>query len=479
MSAEFDFEREGQMACSLTLTCAGCGMPVDKQKLASNTQWLQDALKENSGDPDLDCLSSLLDAQNEGHSADPPKVVQAKDSVSAAVEMQRLVGLKQAVFNLLQDNEKYVESLEKALFATKKVGQDLDEMELCLEHADIAEDEDEITDILPLQAERVRLPMYPNIYQQTPLLASQSEEVEQLRLLVCTFPWSNDEAARLKNALLKQCLRIATLQLAHSTSCPEDLLEVSEKMTEDELCKISSSANTLEKGLIDWSDIADRVGGTHTAEECRTRWLMVDRPGIQKTEWTLEEIDKLKGILQKHIKQSKDGVIRNWEIVAQELDSARLGIDCFMKSQQEDLVPAFTFSSARAWSKVPVSDKEREVAINLHSIWNDEAIVAARLGTGRPREQIANHFEANKPVKKFKWSGRADNALVVYVAKECKLKRSQLLAQLDSLSKIDFSKDYRLRPPNSSARAVERRWNHIKAEHKKGSSTLLNGKKAS
>jgi hypothetical protein len=461
------------------------------EQLSLDTQWLQDALEQVQGDADLEGLSLLLapgagaleeKRQDPALCADPFSTM-ASSSVSAATEIQRLISLKKSVYDLLQDSESYIESLEKALQATRRAKEDLDAMDLCLQRADAAEQEDQIAGILPLQYKRVRLPLYPSIYQQVPLLAAQLEEVEQLRLQLCTFPWSSDETAKLNKAVINQCLRLSAMQFAATSSCPDDMLEVVESMTEEQLAKVSLPSERHPEEGIDWSDVADHVGGTHTGEECRSRWLMVDRPGLKQGVWTKEETSRLEGILQELISQSKDGIICDWEAVAQRLNTGRLGIDCLMQSQQEDLVPIYAASSARHWSKVPMSDKEKEVAATLRSIWTDDALIATRLGTGRPADQIVAKVrkgrmsKAKKPGKKYTWSEAADHALVVHIARECKLKRSHLFAHLDSHSPINFEKKYLRRPARVSARDIEDRWEHIKAEYRAGNKSIAHHKR--
>lgn len=469
----------------------------DDDDFPSDTQWLPEALKQVSGDAGLEDLYRLLlaengsDEQRQGHAlyAEPLSST-ASSGVTAATEMQWLITLKTTVHDLLQSSESYIESLRKALQSTRRTGQDLDAMQLCLQRADAAEQEDEAVNVLPLQHEWAHLPLYPRIYEQVPLLSAQSEEVEQLRLRLCTFPWSSDEAARLKEAVINQCLRLSVMQLADvSSHCPDDLLDVVERMAEEQLAAFSLPSDRQPDEEIDWVDVADHVGGTHTAEECRTRWMMVDRPGLNRHEWSAEETSRLEEILKECISQCESGIVCDWEAVAQELDTGRLGIDCFMKSQQEDLVPVYAASGAQAWSKVPLSEKEREVANALHSIWIDDTLVAARLGTGRPAVQIAAETrrtkaskigksgKAEKVSKMYKWSERADHALVVYVARECKLKRSHLFAQLDSHGPIDFGKNYLRRPAKVNAKEVEDRWEHIKAEYRAGNTSLARSNK--
>lgn len=437
-------------------------------------------LEQNLADEDLDYLSALLgsrsDLDNLLEADDDSQSITEDDSTGMSSEMasthiRQLVTFKKTVYDLLQDNESYIDSLEKAIYASKKAGQDLDAMEECLKRAELAEREDETFDILSVHAEMVELSLYPEIHRRIPLLASQSSEIDQLRLLVGNYSWSSDEVIKLKRCVLNQCLRIGTLRLAESDDCPENLLDIAAKWSEEELSQVSLPfADGLDEDII-WRDVSIQIGSTHTAEECRTRWLMVDRPGLKQEKWTEEETNQLKEIINQEL---KDGVIHDWQAVAKKVNTGRLAIECFSQSQQMDLIPLYASYSAQAWSKEPLSRDEQDDLQQLSSIWDNQSIIAARLTSSRPRDQVPiSLMPSTKPIRTVRWSGRADNALIVHVAKECRMKRSKMFENIDSLGPINFANEYRRRPIGASARMVKARWNLIKSEYKRDPSKYL------
>jgi len=67
-----------------------------------------------------------------------------------------------------------------------------------------------------------------------------------------------------------------------------------------------------EENQVNWKKVADSVG-THSSEDCRTRWLMHDRPGLNSDEWSHEEQDRLKEIVGGlwEVKNGEDGEDRD------------------------------------------------------------------------------------------------------------------------------------------------------------------------
>lgn len=433
-------------------------------------------------DENLDYLAILLGTRSDiekplkAHGESPPSSSQHSNTdlhnQNSSARIQQLVSLKKSVYYLLQENKACIDSLEMAIQASKCAEHDLDVMEEFLKRAHSAEQEDEENiDILPLQAELVELPLFPEI-RRIPLLASQASEIEHLRLLVGNFSWSNHEITKLKRSVLNQCLRLATLRLADSDDCPDDLLDVAAaKWSAEELSLLSLPLTDGQDEEIDWKDTSTQVGSTHTPEECRTRWLMVDRPGLRQEAWSKEESKQLKDIIDKEL---KDGIIHDWQTVAKKLNSGRLAIDCFSQCQQMDMIPLYASYSAQAWKKVPLSREEQDNLQHLSTIWDNPGIIAARLASCRPRDQVSiSLIPSKRPIREIKWSGRADNALIVHVAKECRLKRSKMFENIDLLGPINFAKEYHRRPTGASATMIEKRWNHIKLEFKKDPSKYL------
>lgn len=440
----------------------------------------QHAALGSSGERPADTLSFLFAPATCSHTAAQASavgedarqsigVITATEGIDALEEMQRLMGLKGALADLMVENDEYVDSLQGALRAIRRVADDLDRMDECLVQARKADRQDSVADVLPVHVEHVSLPLFPQIYKQVPLLASQSGEIERLRLAVCNFPWLEEESGRLKRAVLEQCLRLATLRLATSSDCPPDLLDAAAaRWTEEELSALSLPAENDDSDGVDWMLVAQQVGGTHVADDCCTRWLMVDRPGLRQNKWTDEEKARLAKILDKHVAHSDDGIIRDWEAVSREHGTGRLAIDCLMTSQQNDMVPMYAATSAHAWEGTPLSDKESKVLDQLHRIWNHHhAIIAERLGSSRP-EHLVPRAPKRQRTKRIEWSAAADDALVVHVSKQCRTKRKKALERDDLAGPtIDFGKPFPRRPEGASAEVVERRWKKIKAEHQR------------
>ncbi|KAG0309453.1 Myb-like DNA-binding domain protein [Dissophora globulifera] len=92
------------------------------------------------------------------------------------------------------------------------------------------------------------------------------------------------------------------------------------------LAKVPDIQMMLNTKGLDWRRISQRHASveTRTPTECFIQWTGKDHPGINKAEWSNEEIYKLEELAEKYNE-------RNWVQVALELDTNRTGAQCFQK----------------------------------------------------------------------------------------------------------------------------------------------------
>jgi hypothetical protein len=73
-----------------------------------------------------------------------------------------------------------------------------------------------------------------------------------------------------------------------------------------------------EETSVDWKDIGERM--QRTEEDCRTRWMQQDRPGLRiKEKWTAQEMEKLFQVTSA-LREEEGGAALNWDVVASRLD---------------------------------------------------------------------------------------------------------------------------------------------------------------
>ncbi|KAF8924231.1 hypothetical protein EDD21DRAFT_366344 [Dissophora ornata] len=124
------------------------------------------------------------------------------------------------------------------------------------------------------------------------------------------------------------------------------------------------------KGL-DWTRISQRFVDTRTPTECFIQWTGKDHPGINKSEWSSEELTKLDELAKKYKE-------RNWVQAALDLDTNRTAAQCFRKynskagkrvskeswTKEEDnaLIEAVRLMGERNWQQISYCFENRTAA---------------------------------------------------------------------------------------------------------------------
>ncbi|KRZ50688.1 snRNA-activating protein complex subunit 4 [Trichinella nativa] len=119
-----------------------------------------------------------------------------------------------------------------------------------------------------------------------------------------------------------------TMEEMHSLWCELELLD-------QELAKIDDS--TVEQHLgniaflndLDWTEVSQSVSlkQNRSAAECRQAWLNQFAFWINRSEWTVEEVEKLTALAEQY-----EG--KNWNHIAAELQTNRTGFACLQKYQE-------------------------------------------------------------------------------------------------------------------------------------------------
>lgn len=195
------------------------------------------------------------------------------------------------------------------------------------------------------------LPLFPGLEDVTTVAA----EVTDLKALLLNSIWNRSDDRCLEEAVLNQCRRLAAYEFKADRSC-RDPLALAAQMSNEELALLSmpkymqlvQSRDTAgevsadesdaeepragvlsrKKGIaekVDWEEVslslsAAPTANAHTAEACRTRWLMVARPGINDDPWTEEEIDRLKRAVQEELDSLGDDDRLDWSSVAETME---------------------------------------------------------------------------------------------------------------------------------------------------------------
>ncbi|NWX96864.1 SNPC4 protein, partial [Nothoprocta ornata] len=138
----------------------------------------------------------------------------------------------------------------------------------------------------------------------------------------------------------------------------------------------------------DWDKISNiHFDGHRNSEELRKFWQNWEHPSINKTEWSEEEIEKLKEIAANHN-------YLHWETIAQELGTNRTAFQCLQKYQayNKDL-------KRKEWTK----EEDRMLA---------DLIQEMRVGSHIPYKKIAYYMEGRDSTQLiYRWTKSVDPSL--------------------------------------------------------------------
>lgn len=198
--------------------------------------------------------------------------------------------------------------------------------------------------------ERAVLPLLPS--------ASRDGELQELRSLVAGSPWTKADDHELSRIVLAECMRKAAYERRDEQTRkrePSKALAQVQQMTAEELAVFSlpDSGTSL-----DWDSIASQMPTpSHTGAACRTRWLMLLRPGLQLQPWESDELARLKSAVN-----SQD--IINWHRVAEAVGGHRLPVQCLRAYRQHLDTP----QPARAMRPSERAPEDEEL-LHQASLW--------------------------------------------------------------------------------------------------------------
>jgi hypothetical protein len=161
-------------------------------------------------------------------------------------------------------------------------------------------------------------------------------------------------------------------------SLVEEIFDSSAPWGEEEgayLCEIVPGGVSYQS--LNWDEIAKQFNGrdpsqggksrvTRSADDCRLAWKNLWGPHVYKGQWTKEEDEKLRNLVQLNSE-------RNWEGTASGLGTGRTAYQC-LERYQRHLSPALTF---QPWK--PQEDEALLHAIEVHGMknWTFVATVGA------------------------------------------------------------------------------------------------------
>lgn len=334
--------------------------------------------------------------------------------------MARLLELRRHLNEASRLNIEMQKATAEAVKHTRQAKEELEELRHSLAYATEMEAADQGTQVLHYAATPA-LPFYADLLSAVPFLGRQHEELVEFRRLTSSNPWLKRESERLKQVVLNACKRAASIRLLREGHA--DPFGKVETMGEEELALYSlpraeeDEDDGDEDEEVNWGDVGLKL--ERSGEDCRTRWLMVDRPGLRNGEaWEEDEIIELYSIVETDRVSSAP---LDWESIADRLGTGRLGIECLMTYARGETNPANR--------GVDYTLEEDLELVRLTRIWGHWwALIGERIGTARPIQNYQAHHHTNlRPghTKTKRWNEKMDQQLYAVVEKE--------LAQLPEL----------------------------------------------
>lgn len=412
--------------------------------------------------------TQFLDAALEQLSRDTESLLKSSRCSVPAIdkidgEIRDLLDMRDNVAEIICANDEYTKSIRETLRLSRDAMTEVVNLREMLVRADVLHKEDQRGDMIPLHARKVQLPLFPPIYSDIALLVRQGREIEQLRAVAGKFPWTPPELKRLRVVVVKECKRVMTLDLA-AHSADRGILARVASMSEDELSLVSMPEHGGDDA-VDWDLVADEVGGAHTANECRTRWLMIERPGINKALWSEDELRVLSEAVSRGLAH---GPVK-WAAIANTIGNGRLAVDCFSACQQHEMIPACAALSIRAWTSFPFTAKEIAAIESLDATWdNHHSILLERIANGRPKVSIMSRvarMRLGQDAQPEVWHSKADDSLLCWVVKKLHRKRLTVMENPQLADPLDFAEAFRGRPRGATAEQVKTRWLYLVGDY--------------
>ncbi|CAO1622260.1 unnamed protein product [Parajaminaea phylloscopi] len=275
------------------------------------------------------------------------------------------------------------------------------------------------------------------------------EELLGLRSLLTTSAWTKGDEVELSRLVLAECMRMAAYHLRQQRSRTNNaLIEVTNM---SDLVLASYSLPWEDSGSqFDWHSVASQLSSTsHTASDCRTRWLSCLRPGLNHQPWSQEELTRLKAIVEGDPSSrllgiaSKESAAIDWHCVAYEVGTGRQSLQCLRTYQQHFEGPC----SARP-KAVTANERQAEDEELLHqaSLWGlNWAMLSEKLR--RPTSSIKKRYQVALDVQltRGKWKEDEMRRLGAAIADQL---------QPQSFGSSDNQRGRRARQPSSKSRCT-------------------------
>ncbi|KAK2960184.1 putative snRNA-activating protein complex subunit 4 [Blattamonas nauphoetae] len=238
---------------------------------------------------------------------------------------------------------------------------------------------------------------------------NRSKTHPQIPLQFRIKKWTDTEKHTLRIAIRQQNRdylkreALAKYQASAKTDEDKERYETTKKSIDS--MDIRELDQTVEQ--IDWDQVAKQQVMSRSAHECRIRWMNVDAPWINHSEWTKDEDRFLLQLAQQH--QGYD-----WHIIAEQMAQQR-GIhrtptQCFIRYQRH-LNSNLTKSK---WTDE--EDQILQQAVKLYGLKNWGQV--ANCLEGRTGQQCLHRYQKtlDPDIKKGKWDWEEDRRLQLAVA---------------------------------------------------------------
>lgn len=383
-------------------------------------------------------------------------------------ELEQLLEIRKEIGILLGTNEKYSNQLKSAISQVRVTIEETAKLKEYLDRADGLSQHLSRCASIPLHSEAVKLPLFPDIYQEIPRIAYHAKQVDDLRISLSNFEWSDKDVESLKEIVLRQCKKIEAIRLSESGST-KDIFDAISKTAPDDLLRHSIPSSNEES--LDWTLVARQLGETHTPEDCRTRWLMKERPGVNQKDWTQDELALLRKSLLRY--EGEEGEEINWESISHDVGSGRLAIDCFRASQKN----GFLDDDNQQEESLTVQDEEQIRA--LVEIWGSRSgMIREHLQRPVSRSAMDAYIAQLKSEKApDTWLFESDVELVRHLSRIVKSTRQVILRDPWRVGNIDWDANFPKKPSGVTSSDVKHRWERIVRDSKIHPQKYLDTKK--
>ncbi|KAL9932709.1 hypothetical protein V8E36_008411 [Tilletia maclaganii] len=160
-----------------------------------------------------------------------------------------------------------------------------------------------------------------------------------IRQLISGPTWTAGDTDKLRQITLAECKSVLAHRMLRDHDADETIQKI-EAMSDAELAEASlppllrrdhrPMKDPRDQGsrageAVDWNVVAQIVG-RHSADDCRTHWLMHARPGVNDAAWSAAEIEKVVELVEAAKARGDDPVL--WENIAVEHGQGRTGYAC-------------------------------------------------------------------------------------------------------------------------------------------------------